>query len=77
MAQNEETIRGFNKQILGFVVTKPNGDQVFKNFYRQILGYYRASENHTTDAYFRIISKGNTGISLIMNQDKRWGNLYG
>jgi len=66
--ERQETIRGFDQKILGFVVTKDNGDQVFKNFSFQILGYYRAAQNHTTDFYGRIISKGNTGISLIMNQ---------
>lgn len=67
----EEFIRNFAHQIIGIIETKENGDQVAKNFPgRQILGYYRKQEDHTTDFYGRILSHGNTVVSLLY-QDKK------
>lgn len=65
----EEYVKTFNGIIIGIIETKDNGDQVARNFPgRQILGYYRKAEDHTTDFYGRIISKGNTAIALIYNK---------
>lgn len=59
-------VRDFYGVILGVVEDRDNGDQIFRAFpSRQILGYYRKSIDRTTDFYGRILSKGNTGISLI------------
>ena len=62
----EEFIRAFNSEIIGIIEYKNNGDQIAKSFpSRQILGYYRKAQDWTTDFYGRVISRGNTVISLI------------
>lgn len=67
----EEYIRDFSGMIIGIVEYKDNGDQVVRSFAsRQILGYYRKAENHTTDFLGRILSRGNTAISLIYENGK-------
>lgn len=65
----EEFIKDFKGVILGIIETKDDGDQVARNFPgRQILGYYRKTQDHTTDFYGRILSRGNTVISLIFTK---------
>lgn len=62
----EEYIREFNGQILGIIRIEDNGDKAAVDFpSRLVLGYYRAKYNHTTDFYGRVISKGDTVVSLI------------
>lgn len=66
---NQEYIREFSGKILGIIETMPNGDQKAIDFdTRKILGYYRASLNHTTDFYGRVIAKGNCVSSFIYNK---------
>lgn len=61
-----EYIRNFNGSILGILETQANGDQIVREFPSQrILGFYRKKEDHTTDFYGRILSRGNTVISLL------------
>lgn len=61
-----EYIKNFDGSILGILETKANGDQVIRDFPGQrILGYYRKKEDHTTDFYGRILSRGNTVVSLL------------
>jgi hypothetical protein len=66
---NEEYIRDFtSKKILGIIKTEPNGDQIAIDFpSRKILGFYRASRDVTTDFIGRMLTKGNTVVSLIYN----------
>lgn len=68
----EEYIRAFNNTILGIVETDANGDQTVRAWpSRRILGYYRKSRDCTIDFYGRIISRGNTAVGLIyQNQNK-------
>ena len=62
----EEIIRDFpSLKILGYVRTQANGDKIAFNFQKRILGYYRAKYDHTTDWQGRILSKGDTVVSLI------------
>ena len=66
----QEYIREYPSQkILGIIETLDNGDQIARDFTtRTILGYYRASLNHTTDFLGRIIAKGNCVVSFIYNR---------
>ena len=67
MAQNkEEIIKDFYGHFLGIIETCPNGDQIARVWSsRQIVGFYRKQYDHTTDFYGRVVSQGNTVISLI------------
>lgn len=67
----EEFIKTFEGVIIGIIETKDNGDQVARDFAsRQILGYYRARYNDTTDFYGRSIGRGNLLASLIWQNKK-------
>jgi hypothetical protein len=70
MSVREEYIKDFKTQLyLGILRHKSNGDIEAVDFAsRQILGYYRAATNVTTDFFGRIITKGNTVVSLIYNK---------
>lgn len=64
-----EYIKLFDQTIIGIIETDRNGDQIARDFPgNQILGYYRAKTNFTTDFYGRMLSEGNTVISLIYNK---------
>lgn len=69
----EEYIRDFNtRKILGILRTENNGDQIAIDFTtRKILGYYRKKLDHTTDFVGRILTKGNSVVSLIYQNKKR------
>ena len=64
---NEEYIRDFNtRQIMDIIRTEPNGDQAAIDFAtRKILGFYKASRDVTTDFIGRVLTKGNTVVSLL------------
>ena len=64
-SMSKEFIRDFNNQIIGTIETKPNGDQVLRNFSQRILGYYFKGENRTRDFNRQIISQGNTLLGLL------------
>ena len=67
----QEFIRTFEGVIIGILETDTNGDQIARAFPgRQILGYYRAKYNHTTDFYGRIVAQGNTVASFITSNRK-------
>ena len=71
MAWTQDYIREYPSQkILGIIETDSNtGDQVARDYNtRKILGYYKASLNHTEDDLHRIIAKGNCVVSLIYKQ---------
>lgn len=71
MATKTEYIKTFEGVIVGIIETKDNGDQLARDFNsRQILGYYRAKYNDTTDFYGRVIGRGNLLSSLIWNKKK-------
>lgn len=66
---SQEYIKDFSGKILGIIETDSNGDQKAIDFSsRQVLGYYRANYNHTTDFYGRVIAKGNCVVSFIYNK---------
>lgn len=70
--EKEEFIRDFNtRQIIGIIRTKSNGDQVAIDFAtRKILGFYRASRDATTDFLGRVLTRGNSVVSLIYKNKK-------
>jgi hypothetical protein len=66
MATTEEYIRAFDKTILGIIKTTDNGEQQALDFpSRKILGFYWPKDNTTRDFSYRILSSGNTLVSLI------------
>ena len=67
---NEEYIRDYNtRQIIGIIKTEANGDKAAIDFAtRKILGFYRASRDVTTDFIGRVLTKGDTVVSLLYNK---------
>ena len=66
MRKKEEYIRNFNGKIIGIVETWENGDQCVREFNsRKILGFYRAKYNHTTNFLGKVLSLGNSVVSLL------------
>lgn len=60
----KEFVKDFYGRILGS--TEESGNKIFaRDFYNRILGWYDKDTNTTRDFNGRIISKGNTAISLI------------
>ena len=58
-------------QIIAYVETDTStGDKTLRNFYNQILGYYRARDNTTRDFYNMIIAKGDA-LSMLIPTDKK------
>ena len=62
-----ETIKNFSGSILGYLDTESNGDVVAKDSSGRIVGYYRKSNNATTDFSGRILYYGNCAVALIIN----------
>ena len=65
-----ETIKTWSGIILGYVDTEPNGDAVAKAFDGRILGYYKKSNNMTTDFSGKFLYQGNCVTALIVNNGK-------
>ena len=66
MAIQKTEIRNKWNQIIAYVETNTDaGDKTLRNFYNQILGYYRASDDTTRDFYNMIITNGNALGTLI------------
>ena len=61
----ESPIKNFYGKILGYVESLPNGDKIYRNFYRKILYYYRKNRDVTTDFYNRILAQGDIGSGLL------------
>ena len=63
-------IRDFYGRIIARVEEKPNGDKTVRDFYNNILGYYVASRDVTTDFYNRVIGHGDcTGMLINMGKN--------
>ena len=66
MAIQKTDIRNKWGQIIAYLETDTDtGDKTLRNFYNQILGYYRASDNTTRDFYNMVIAKGDALGTLI------------
>lgn len=67
----EEYIRDFQHRIIGIIQTMPNGDQIARDFNtRQVLGYYRARYDHTTNFSGVVLARGNALTGLIFDKHK-------
>ena len=64
-----EPIKDFYNRIIGYIDTKPNGDQTGYDFYKRIVGYYDKRANVTRDFYKRIVGRGNMLTGLIMHAE--------
>ena len=62
----EETIRTFAGQIIGYVKTLSNGDKEVRDFYHRILGYYRKSQDITTNFIGQILYRGDMSAALLI-----------
>lgn len=58
-------IKDFYGRIVARVEEKPNGDKVIRDFYHNILGYYVASRDVTTNFYNRVVGQGDCTGMLI------------
>lgn len=67
----KETIRDFNGWILGYVETSTNGNKTARAFSGWILGYYYKDRDVTTDFQGRIISRGDSVVSLIYENNNK------
>lgn len=64
--RKEEYIKKFSGEILGIIRTDDNGDQTAYDFPgHQILGYYKAKYNHTTNFTGTVLGTGNFVVNLI------------
>ena len=59
-------IKEFSGRIVGYLEKCPNGDIIAKNYSRQILGRYRASDNKTVDFYGKILYQGDMSQALLV-----------
>lgn len=67
-----EYIKSFDKRIIGIIEYKDNGDKVARAFpSRKVLGFYEKELDHTTDFYHRVLTRGDTAVALIMQDDER------
>ena len=62
-----ETIKSYTGAIIGYLETESNGDVVAKDSCGRIVGYYRKSNNATTDFSGRILYYGNCAAALVIN----------
>lgn len=68
----KEPIKNFFGQTIGYVETdERTGDQVVRDFYNKILGYYYKDRNVTTDFYKRIVARGNALTSFLAAEFNR------
>lgn len=61
-----ETVKSSSGMIIGYLDTESNGDVVAKDSCGRIVGYYRKSNNSTTDSAGRILYYGNCAVALII-----------
>jgi len=62
----EQYIKDFSGKIYGILETDGTGKITARNIpSRMIVGYYYPNRDVTTDFYGRIVSRGNTVVSLI------------
>lgn len=61
-----ERICDFYGCCIGTIETSGNGDKTVRAFSGRILGYYKSSQNVTTDFYGRILYKGDMASALLV-----------
>lgn len=60
-----ETLTDVADNVIGYIETQPDGNQVLKNARGKIKGYYELEGDHTRDERYNIVAKGNKLRSLI------------
>lgn len=60
-----ETLTDVAANIIGYIETQPDGNQILKNSRGKIKGYCEPEGDHTRDEYYNIVAKGNKPRSLI------------
>ena len=67
----EDTIKNYYGKILGYIETDSvTGNKVAYDFYRKILGRYNKREDCTKNFYGKVLSRGDTTIALVYNQQR-------
>ena len=67
---DRQPVRDFYKKIIGWIDTDSvTGDQIGRDCYMRIVGYYDAKLSVTRDFYKRIVNYGNMLASLIQQAD--------
>lgn len=62
---NQENLKDVAGNIIGHIETQDDGKQVLKDAENEIKGYYEPDADHTRDADYNIVAKGNRIRSLI------------
>ena len=62
-----EAIKAYNGRIIGWIDTDGVGNQEVRDFYGRIVGRYDKNLDVTKDFYCRILTKGNTVVGLVYN----------
>ncbi len=62
---NQETLKDVAGTTIGYIETQDNGKQVLKDADNNIKGYYEPEGDHTRDADYNIVAKGNKLRSLM------------
>ena len=66
----KELVKDFYGRVIGWVETQ--GTKTFaKDFYGRVLGTYDSRDNLTRDFYGRVLTRGNTVMGLIYNNNKK------
>ena len=61
--KNEDAVKDFYGHVIGYIETRPNGDKIVRDFYKNKLGSYNKASNTTRDFYGHVIARGdNTGL---------------
>ena len=67
----KEALKDFQSRIIGYIDTKPNGDQIGYDYYNRIVGYYEKRTNLTKDYSRRIVGRGNLLSALVYQQGEK------
>lgn len=71
MAKETKIIRDFYNRIQGYIITDTRtGNKEARDFYQRILGYYIKDLDQTRNFYQKVISRGDTLASLIIEADE-------
>lgn len=60
-----QTLKDPHNNAIGYIETEPDGRQVLKDTENNIKGYYDPETDHTRDADYNIVAKGNLLSTLI------------
>ena len=61
-----ETISEYTGRIIGYIETEPNGDKRVTTYNGTVLGYYKKSQNVTTNYSGTILYRGDMSGALLV-----------